>query len=90
MSARRPTLVEEPISFRFFKNRRKDLIAVTLQTYTPPGGTASEGSPARNADTSNDWLEVPSMLCAMSRCSNIVPWLCPMMTTPRPLLSCAR
>jgi hypothetical protein len=37
MSVRRPTL-DEPITFRFFKNRRKDLIAVTLQTYTPPKG----------------------------------------------------
>jgi hypothetical protein len=35
----RPTL-PEPISFRFFKNRRKDVIAVTLQTYTPPNGKA--------------------------------------------------
>jgi hypothetical protein len=25
----------EPIAFRFFKNRRKDVIAVTLQTFTP-------------------------------------------------------
>ena len=25
----------EPIVFRFFKNRRKDVIAVTLQTFTP-------------------------------------------------------
>jgi hypothetical protein len=37
MSARRPTL-DEPITFRFFKNRRKDVIAVTLQTYAPPKG----------------------------------------------------
>jgi hypothetical protein len=33
----RPTIAE-PIAFRFFKNRRKDVIAVTLQTYTPPRG----------------------------------------------------
>jgi hypothetical protein len=39
MTARRPTL-DEPIAFRFFKNRRKDVIAVTLQTYTPPHGAA--------------------------------------------------
>ena len=25
----------EPVTFRFFKNRRKDVIAVTLQTFTP-------------------------------------------------------
>jgi hypothetical protein len=35
--SKRPT-IDEPISFRFFKNRRKDVIAVTLQTYTPPRG----------------------------------------------------
>jgi hypothetical protein len=35
--SKRPTL-DEPIAFRFFKNRRKDVIAVTLQTYTPPSG----------------------------------------------------
>jgi hypothetical protein len=34
---KRPTIAE-PIAFRFFKNRRKDVIAVTLQTYTPPRG----------------------------------------------------
>ena len=34
---KRATLAE-PIAFRFFKNRRKDVIAVTLQTYTPPRG----------------------------------------------------
>ncbi|MGB6435075.1 MAG: hypothetical protein WA832_21835 [Bradyrhizobium sp.] len=28
----------EPIAFRFFKNRRKDVIAVTLQTFTPRSG----------------------------------------------------
>lgn len=28
----------EPIAFRFFKNRRKDVIAVTLQTFTPQNG----------------------------------------------------
>jgi len=35
--SKRPTIAE-PIAFRFFKNRRKDVVAVTLQTYTPPGG----------------------------------------------------
>lgn len=30
--------IPEPIAFRFFKNRRKDVVAVTLQTYTPPRG----------------------------------------------------
>lgn len=34
--AKRPELAE-PIPFRFFKNRRKDVIAVTLQPFTPPG-----------------------------------------------------
>ena len=33
-----PPILPEPITFRFFKNRRKDVIAVTLQTYTPPRG----------------------------------------------------
>jgi hypothetical protein len=33
----RPTL-PEPIAFRFFKNRRKDVVAVTLQTFTPKTG----------------------------------------------------
>jgi hypothetical protein len=33
----RPT-IPEPIAFRFFKNRRKDVVAVTLQTYTPKNG----------------------------------------------------
>ena len=32
MSPRKPTL-EAPIPFRFFKNRRKEVIAVTLSTY---------------------------------------------------------
>jgi hypothetical protein len=31
-------ILNEPIAFRFFKNRRKDVIAVTLQTYTPTRG----------------------------------------------------
>ncbi|WP_038968032.1 hypothetical protein [Bradyrhizobium diazoefficiens] len=39
MGTRKPELTE-PIPFRFFKNRRKDVIAVTLQTYTPDGGDA--------------------------------------------------
>lgn len=30
--------LHEPIVFRFFKNRRKDVIAVTLQTFTPQNG----------------------------------------------------
>lgn len=32
-----PTL-PDPIAFRFFKNRRKDVIAVTLQTFAPKNG----------------------------------------------------
>ncbi|WP_426608640.1 hypothetical protein [Bradyrhizobium sp. McL0616] len=36
MSTRKPELTEQ-IPFRFFKNRRKDVIAVTLQPFTPPG-----------------------------------------------------
>lgn len=36
MGARKPELTEQ-IPFRFFKNRRKDVIAVTLQPFTPPG-----------------------------------------------------
>lgn len=33
---KRPELAE-PIPFRFFKNRRKDVVAVTLQAFTPAG-----------------------------------------------------
>ncbi|WP_018320236.1 hypothetical protein [Bradyrhizobium sp. WSM2793] len=36
MGARKPELAE-PIPFRFFKNRRKDVVAVTLQVFTPAG-----------------------------------------------------
>ncbi|GGI23775.1 hypothetical protein [Bradyrhizobium guangdongense] len=34
--AKRPELAEA-IPFRFFKNRRKDVVAVTLQPFTPAG-----------------------------------------------------
>ena len=35
---KRPELTE-PIPFRFFKDRKKNVIAVTLQTSRPPEGT---------------------------------------------------
>lgn len=34
--AKSPAIIE-PIAFRFFKNRRKDVVAVTLQAFTPAG-----------------------------------------------------
>ncbi|TYL87799.1 hypothetical protein [Bradyrhizobium cytisi] len=34
--AKSSTIIE-PIPFRFFKNRRKDVVAVTLQAFTPAG-----------------------------------------------------
>ncbi|MET4018152.1 hypothetical protein [Bradyrhizobium sp. S3.2.12] len=37
--AKPPTIIE-PIPFPFFKNRRKDVVAVTLQAFTPAGKDA--------------------------------------------------
>ncbi len=39
MGSRQPELAE-PISFRFFKDRKKNVIAVTLQTFRPPRGNS--------------------------------------------------
>jgi hypothetical protein len=38
MGNHKPELAE-PIPFRFFKDRKKNVIAVTLQTFRPPQGT---------------------------------------------------
>jgi hypothetical protein len=55
----RPTLLE-PIAFRFFKNRRKDVIAVTLQTYTPPRGAALNIVDVRMFAMTKDGRNVPT------------------------------
>jgi Transcriptional Coactivator p15 (PC4) len=55
----RPTLPER-IPFRFFKNRRKDVIAVTLQTYTPPNGAPLNVVDVRMFAMTKDGRNVPT------------------------------
>ena len=57
--SKRPT-IEEPISFRFFKNRRKDVIAVTLQTYVPPSGETLNVVDVRMFAMAKDGTNVPT------------------------------
>ncbi len=52
--------IPEPIAFKFFKNRRKDVIAVTLQTFTPRGGEARNVVDVRMLAINREGMNVPT------------------------------
>jgi hypothetical protein len=53
-------IIAEPIGFRFDKNDRKDVIAVTLQTYTPPRGDPLNVVDLRMFAMTKDGRNVPT------------------------------